>query len=60
MSEDRHKTDTSIASTTSKGNANEVWRCFSNLEKDEELATNVDMAVERMRRGLKLHRVCFR
>ena len=59
MTKDRHKTDTPIAST-SKGNWDEDWRWYSNLEKDEELANNVDMAVERMRRGLKLHRVRFR
>ncbi|MGD0994711.1 MAG: hypothetical protein ABR909_04205 [Candidatus Bathyarchaeia archaeon] len=59
MTKDWHKIDTPIASTP-KGNWHEVWRWYSNLEKDEELANNVDMAVERMRRGLELHRVRFR
>jgi len=56
MRKNRHKKGTPINKITSKGNPDEVWLCFSNLEKDEELANNVDMAVERMRRGLKLHR----
>ena len=44
-----------ITSAPEKGDPGEIWRLFSNLEKDEELANNVDMAVERMRQGLKLH-----
>ena len=44
-----------ITSTEEKGSWDKVLRWYSNLEKDEELANNVDMAVERMRRELKLH-----
>ncbi len=44
-----------ITSVPEKGNPDEIWRLFLNLEKDEELANNIDMAVERMRQGLKLH-----
>ena len=44
-----------INSVAEKGNPEEIWRWYSNLEKDEELANNVDMAVEMMRKGLKLH-----
>ena len=44
-----------ITSVPEKGNPDEIWRLFLNLEKDEELANNIDMAVNRMRQGLKLH-----
>jgi hypothetical protein len=44
-----------ITSAPEKGNPDEIWRLFLNLEKDEELANNIDMAVDRMRQGLKLH-----
>ena len=44
-----------ITSVPEKGNPDEIWRLFLNLEKDEELANNIDMAVDRMRQGLKLH-----
>jgi hypothetical protein len=44
-----------INSVPEKGNPDEIWRLFSNLEKDEELANNIDIAVNRMRQGLKLH-----
>jgi len=44
-----------ITSSPEKGNPDEILRLFANLEKDEELANNVDFAVEKMRKGLKLH-----
>jgi hypothetical protein len=42
-----------------KGDFNKVLKWYQSAEKDEELANNVEMAVERMRRELKLHRVCL-
>ncbi len=44
-----------ITSVPERGNPEEVRRLLSNLEKDEELANNIESAVERMRQGLKLH-----
>ena len=44
-----------ITSTPEKGNANEILQLFLNLDKDEELADNIDLASEKMRKGLKLH-----
>lgn len=44
-----------ITSVPEKGNWSKVWQWYTNSEKDEELANNADMAVERMRRELKLH-----
>ena len=44
-----------ITSTAEKGNPKEILRLFTSLEKDEELANNIDLAVERMRKGLKFH-----
>jgi hypothetical protein len=44
-----------ITRGTEKGNPEAVWRVFSSLEKDDELADNIDMAVERMRKGLRFH-----
>jgi hypothetical protein len=38
-----------------KGNWDKVWQWYTNVEKDEELADNVDMASTRTRRELKLH-----
>jgi hypothetical protein len=43
-----------INSIAEKGSWDKVWRWYSNLEKDDELADNIEMAVERMRE-LKLH-----
>ena len=43
-----------ITSVEEKGSWDKVWRWYVNLEKDEELADNVESAVERMRE-LKLH-----
>ena len=43
-----------ISSTAEKGNWNKLWHWYTNLEKDDELADNVEKAVERMRE-LKLH-----
>ena len=37
-----------------KGSWDKVWRWYTNLEKDDELADNVEKAVEKMRE-LKLH-----
>jgi len=31
-----------ITSFPERGNPDEIWRLFSNLEKDEELANNID------------------
>jgi hypothetical protein len=44
-----------ITSVPEKGNPNEILRLFQNFDKNEELAHNIDLAVERMRKGLKLH-----
>lgn len=44
-----------ITSVPEKGNPDEISQVFLNLEKDEELANNIDKAVDRMRQGLKLH-----
>jgi hypothetical protein len=44
-----------ITSVPEKGNPEEILRLFSNLEKDEELANNIDIAVDKVRQGLKLH-----
>jgi hypothetical protein len=44
-----------ITSAPERGNPDEILRLFANLEKDEELANNVDIAVEKVRKGLKLH-----
>ena len=44
-----------ITSTEKKNSWDKILRWYANLEKDEELADNVDLAVERMRRELKLH-----
>ena len=44
-----------IASVHEKGDPAEFYQLFSRLEKDEELADNVDLAVKRMRLGQKLH-----
>jgi antitoxin component of RelBE/YafQ-DinJ toxin-antitoxin module len=44
-----------ITSTQKKDSWNKVLQWYANSEKDEELANNVDLAVERMRRELKLH-----
>jgi len=43
-----------ITSVAEKGSWDKIWRWYSNLEKDDELADNVEKAVERMRE-LKLH-----
>lgn len=43
-----------ITSTAEKGNWDKVWHWYTNSEKDDELADNVEKAVERMRE-LKLH-----
>ena len=42
-------------SASKKGNFDEIWKWYQGLEKDEELANNIEKAVERMRRELKLH-----
>ena len=39
----------SISKQEKKGNAARVSRWYKGLEKDEELADNIDLAVERMR-----------
>jgi hypothetical protein len=44
-----------ITNAPEKGNPEEILRLFTSLEKDEELADNIDLAVERMRKGLKFH-----
>ena len=43
-----------ITSIEKKGSWDKVLRWYSNLESDEELANNVDLAIERTRRELKL------
>ncbi len=43
-----------ITSTAEKGNWDKVWRWYSNSEKDDELADNIEKAMERVRE-LKLH-----
>lgn len=43
-----------ITSIAEKGNWDKVWRWYSNSEKNDELADNVEIAMERMRE-LKLH-----
>ena len=43
-----------ITSVAAKGSWDKVWHWYTNLEKDDELADNVEKAVERMRE-LKLH-----
>lgn len=45
-------------SAPERGNPDEIWRLFSNLEKDDELANNVDVAAVLMRMGLKIEVVC--
>ena len=45
----------SIKSTPEKGNATTILEMFSNWEKDEELANNIDAASEKLRKELKLH-----
>jgi hypothetical protein len=44
-----------ISAMPQKGNAKDILQLFSNLEKDEELANNIDLASERLRKGLKFH-----
>lgn len=44
-----------ITSTEKKNSWDKILHWYANLEKDDELANNVDMATERMRRELKLH-----
>jgi len=43
-----------LTSVSAKGSWDKVWLWYVNLEKDDELADNVEKAVERMRE-LKLH-----
>jgi hypothetical protein len=43
-----------IANSPEKGNPHEILRMFANMEKNDELADNIDLAVEEMRKGLKL------
>lgn len=43
-----------ISSLAEKGNWDKVLRWYSKSEKDDELANNVEMAMEKMRE-LKLH-----
>jgi len=43
-----------IASVEERGSWDKVWRWYMSLERDEELADNVESAVKRMRE-LKLH-----
>lgn len=44
-----------ITSVPEKGNPDEILRMFANMEKNDELADNIDLAVNEMRKGLKLH-----
>ncbi|MCL4429179.1 MAG: ribbon-helix-helix domain-containing protein [Chloroflexi bacterium] len=44
-----------IISTPEKGNPEEILHLFTSLEKDEELANNIDIAAERLRKELKFH-----
>jgi hypothetical protein len=43
-----------ITSIAEKGSWQKIWRWYTSMEKDDELADNVEKAVERMRE-LKLH-----
>ena len=43
-----------ITSAPERGNPDEIWRLFSNLEKDDELANNIEGAAVSMRKGLKI------
>ena len=43
-----------ITSALERGNPDEIWRLFSNLEKDDELANNIEGAAVSMRKGLKI------
>jgi len=43
-----------ITSAPERGNPDEIWRLFSNLEKDDELANNIEGAAVSMRKGLKV------
>jgi hypothetical protein len=43
-----------ITSTPEKGNPHEIVHMFANMKKNDELADNVDIAVEELRKGLKL------
>ena len=42
---------------SAKENRNEIWKWYSNLEKDTELADNIKVAAERLCKGFKLRRV---
>jgi len=43
-----------ITSVPERGNPDEIWRLFSNLKKDPELANNIDVATVAMKKGLKI------
>jgi len=43
-----------ITGAPERGNPDEIWRLFSNLEKDDELANNIEGAAVSMRKGLKI------
>jgi hypothetical protein len=45
----------SIVPAGRKGDPGKVWEWYQSMEKDEDFADNVDLAVERMRKELKLH-----
>jgi hypothetical protein len=45
-----------LTNVRERGNSDEVWRWYLSSEKDEELADNVDVAVEKMRKDLRLNR----
>ncbi len=57
LKEDCNKRDDPKDRVLEKGNWNEVLEWFSNLEKDDELADNIDLAAEHMRKGFKLRRI---
>jgi len=44
-----------INSVPEKGNWDKVWQWYTNCGRDDELADNVEVAVEKMRKGLKFH-----
>ncbi len=43
-----------ITSTQEKGNWDKVWQWYTSIEKDEELADNIELGIKRMRE-LRLH-----
>ena len=57
MTKDPHGKIVLTERKRTKESWDEVWRWYSSSEKDDELANNVEMAVERMGLEFKLQRI---